>query len=67
MLEQELRALQVEWPETPDIAGAVAPRRGGPAQAVVARPSPPVIGHRHDSDPTLAAPAAFAFAVKTPR
>lgn len=30
MLEHELRELQVEWPETPDIAGAVAPRLAVP-------------------------------------
>jgi hypothetical protein len=31
MLEQELRELQVEWPQTPDIAGAIAPRLTAPA------------------------------------
>jgi hypothetical protein len=30
MLEHELRELQVEWPETPDIAGAIAPRLTAP-------------------------------------
>jgi len=30
MLEQELRELPVEWPETPDLAGAVAPRLTAP-------------------------------------
>lgn len=30
MLEHELRELQVEWPETPDIAGAVMPRLTAP-------------------------------------
>jgi hypothetical protein len=30
MLEHELRELQIEWPETPDISGAVAPRLTAP-------------------------------------
>jgi hypothetical protein len=30
MLEQELRELQVDWPETPDIAGAIAGRLAAP-------------------------------------
>jgi hypothetical protein len=31
MLEHELRELQVQWPETPDIAGAIGPRLTAPA------------------------------------
>jgi hypothetical protein len=30
VLEHELRELQIEWPETPDISGAVAPRLTAP-------------------------------------
>jgi hypothetical protein len=33
MLEHELRELQVEWPETPDIAGAIGPRVAAPPRA----------------------------------
>jgi hypothetical protein len=42
MLEHELRELQVEWPETPDIAAAVTPRLSAPAPRrswVLARPA----------------------------
>jgi len=42
MLEHELRELQVEWPATPDIAGAVAPRLTAPAPRrrwVLSRPA----------------------------
>jgi hypothetical protein len=42
MLEQELRELTVEWPETPDIAGAIAPRLVAPPPRrswVLARPA----------------------------
>jgi hypothetical protein len=41
MLEHELRELQVEWPETPDIAGAVQPRLAvpPPRRWVLSRPA----------------------------
>ena len=42
MLEHELRELQVEWPETPDIAAAIAPRLTAPPPRrrwLVARPA----------------------------
>ena len=41
MLELELRELPVEWPETPDIAGAVAPRLAAPPPRrwVLSRPA----------------------------
>jgi hypothetical protein len=41
MLEHELRELQVEWPETPDIAGAVTPRLAAPPPRrwVLSRPA----------------------------
>jgi hypothetical protein len=41
MLEQELRELQVDWPETPDIAGSIAGRLAAPPprRAIFNRPA----------------------------